>query len=108
MKITIPADELASLKSELNEIHDILDEVDDYPDSPAACTVGPPRFQEAAEEFDDAWGDGQDQLQRNIEAVRDGITTILDSFEKLEDDLASQLQGDGSQGGSGGRPGQAG
>ncbi|GAB3206729.1 hypothetical protein ACQEU5_10015 [Marinactinospora thermotolerans] len=92
MTVYIPIDDLEELKSHLTRIHEAFTEADDKEPAGGFDNIGPGVFQNAADHFHSEWDDGRYQLARNIKGVKEGITTILDSFEQLEDDLGAQLE----------------
>ena len=89
-------DELREAQDMLNFVHDYIDIGHHTFDFESA--FGPElAVHGSAQNFENKWEDGKNQLKKQIEGIRDAIGNILDSFEKTDQDAASNL--DDGQGG---------
>ena len=93
--VSIPGDELREAQDMLGFVHDFIDIGHHTFDFDAA--FGRELSRGAAQHFENKWEDGKHQLQKQVQGVKDAIGNILDSFEKADQDAASNL--DDGQGG---------
>lgn len=90
--INVPGDELREAQNNLTFVHDFIDIGGNTFDFEAA--FGPELAGGAAQNFESRWDDGQTQLKKQIVGVRDAIGSILDSFEKTDQDAVANLSED--------------
>ncbi|QMU76798.1 hypothetical protein GXW83_14685 [Streptacidiphilus sp. PB12-B1b] len=94
--VNIPGDELLEAQSMLGFVHDFIDIGHNTFDFDAA--FGPELSRGAAQNFENKWNDGKQQLQKQVESVKDAIGSILDAFTKTDQDAAQNLdEGQGGQ-----------
>lgn len=93
--VNIPGDELREAQDMLGFVHDFIDIGHHTFDFDAA--FGRELSRGAAQNFENKWEDGKHQLQKQVQGVKDAIGSILDSFDKTDQDAASNL--DDGQGG---------
>ncbi|KMS88036.1 MULTISPECIES: hypothetical protein [Streptomyces] len=91
--VNIPGSELQEAQDMLGFVHDYIDIGHHTFDFDAA--FGPELSHGSAQNFEKRWTDGKHQLQKQVQGVRDAIGNILSSFEKTDQDAASNLD-DGS------------
>lgn len=94
-EVNVPGDELREAQDMLGFVHDNIDLGQHTFDFDAA--FGRQLSQGAAQNFENKWADGKYQLQKQVQGVKDAIGSILDSFEKTDQDAAANL--DDGQGG---------
>ncbi|GAA2677506.1 MULTISPECIES: hypothetical protein [Actinoplanes] len=87
--VNIPGTELKEAQDMLTFVHDFIDIGNHTFDFDAAFGRG--QLRGAAQHFEDRWNDGRFQLKRQIVGVRDAIGSILDAFEKTDQDAAKNL-----------------
>ncbi|MEU3979413.1 hypothetical protein AB0F77_04755 [Streptomyces sp. NPDC026672] len=94
--VNIPGSELKEAQEMLGFVHDFIDIGHHTFDFEAA--FGPELSRHgSAQNFENKWEDGKHQLQKQVVGIRDAIGSILDSFEKTDQDAVSNLD-DGSGG----------
>ncbi|KAB1139424.1 hypothetical protein F7R91_40000 [Streptomyces luteolifulvus] len=91
--VNIPGEELQAAQDMLGFVHDFIDIGRDTFDFEAA--FGRELGRGRAQDFEDKWEDGKQQLRRQVKGVRDAIGSILDAFEKTDQDAVANLQGGG-------------
>ena len=87
--VNIPGDELKQAQEMLTFVHDFIDIGHHTFDFDAAFGRG--RLRGSAQHFEDKWEDGRFQLKRQIKGIRDAVGSILDSFEKTDQDAVQNL-----------------
>ncbi|OJF13490.1 hypothetical protein [Couchioplanes caeruleus] len=87
--VNIPGDELKEAQDMLAFVHDFIDIGHHTFDFDAA--FGPELSRGSAQNFENKWEDGKHQLQRQVKELRDAIGSILDSFDKTDQDAAKSL-----------------
>lgn len=87
--VNIPGDELKAAQDNLTFVHDFIDIGHHTFDFDAAFGHG--KLRGSAQHFEDKWEDGRFQLKKQVEGVRDAIGSILDTFDKTDQDAASNL-----------------
>lgn len=91
--VNIPGSELKEAQDMLGFVHDFIDIGHHTFDFDAA--FGPELSHGSAQNFENKWEDGKHQLQKQVQGIRDAIGTVLDSFEKTDQDAVANLD-DGS------------
>lgn len=87
--IVIPGDELREAQNMLGFVHDYIDIGHHTFDFDAA--FGRELSKGSAQNFENKWEDGKNQLKKQIKGVKDAIGSILDSFEKTDQDAVAHL-----------------
>ena len=87
--VFVPGTELEDAKKMISFDHDNIDLDANQFDFRAAFGSG--RLYDAAENFEDAWNDGREQVSREIDGVRDAIGKVLDTMDKTDTDAAANL-----------------
>ncbi|GGN94899.1 hypothetical protein GCM10011579_094920 [Streptomyces albiflavescens] len=94
--VNIPGNELQEAQDMLGFVHDFIDIGHNTFDFEAA--FGTELGRGAAQNFENKWEDGQQQLRKQVQGIRDAIGSILDAFEKTDQDAVANLQvGGGGQ-----------
>ncbi|MEQ8148281.1 hypothetical protein [Streptomyces sp. OP7] len=92
--VNIPGDELREAQDMLGVVHDTIDITSSNVDFDAV--FGPELSRGSAQNFEKRWEDGKFQLRRQVEGIRDAIGSILDAFEKTDQDAAARLDDGGA------------
>jgi hypothetical protein len=92
--VFIPGDELQQAKDMLGFVHDFIDIGHNTFDFDAA--FGPELSGGSAQNFENKWEDGKGRLRKQVKEIQDAIGSILDAFEKTDQDATKSL--DDSQG----------
>lgn len=92
--VFIPGDELKQAQDMLGFVHDFIDIGHHTFDFDAA--FGPELSGGSAQNFENKWEDGKSRLRKQVKEIQDAIGSILDAFEKTDQDAAKNL--DDSQG----------
>jgi hypothetical protein len=87
--VNIPASDLKAAQELLGTVHDEIDIGHHLFDFDAA--FGPELSHGAAQNFENKWEDGKHQLQKQVQEIKDAIGSILDAFEKTDQDAAKNL-----------------
>ncbi|MDX3053967.1 hypothetical protein PV394_02235 [Streptomyces sp. NE06-03E] len=87
--VSIPGDELREAQDMLGVVHDLIDIGRNTFDFDAA--FGRELSRGGARNFESRWEDGKFQLKRQIVGVKDAIGSIVDAFEKTDQDAAAHL-----------------
>jgi hypothetical protein len=87
--VNIPGSELKEAQDMLGFVHDFIDIGHNTFDFDAA--FGPELSKGAAQNFENKWDDGKGQLRKQVLGIKDAIGSILDSFEKTDQDAVSNL-----------------
>lgn len=87
--VNIPGSELKEAQDMLGFVHDFIDIGRNTFDFDAA--FGRDLSHGAARNFENKWNDGKQQLQKQVQGIKDAIGDILDSFEKTDQDAVSNL-----------------
>jgi len=88
--VNIPGTELEDARDMLTFVHDFID-IGHHTFDFDRAFGGRTRLRSAAQHFENKWNDGQFQLKRQIVGIRDAIGSIIDSFEKVDQDAVSKL-----------------
>lgn len=91
--VNIPGDELKEAQQTLRFVHDFIDIGHHTFDFEAA--FGRELGRGAAQHFENKWEDGKHQLQKQVQGISDAIGSILDAFEKTDQDAVANLHADG-------------
>jgi hypothetical protein len=83
--------EVASVRTRMNATGQTFESYED--------DVGDDRVKSALESFVSNWKDGRKEIDGQLEAIKEITDVILQTFDELETDLKSGLEGDGSGGG---------
>ncbi|WP_427924611.1 hypothetical protein [Streptomyces sp. cg40] len=94
-QIVIPGDELEEARSTLGFVHDFIDIGHHTFDFDAM--FGRELSRGSAQNFENKWEDGKNQLKKQVKDVQDAIGNVLDSFAKTDQDAVANLD-DGSGG----------
>jgi hypothetical protein len=87
----IPGDALTEAQGTLGIIRDFIDIGDNQFDFESA--FGPElAIHGSAQNFENKWQDGQDQLIRGVKTLIKNISTVLEQMEKTDQDAAKSLQ----------------
>lgn len=97
--VYIPGDDLKQAQDMLGFINDFIDVSPNAFDFDGA--FGPELSHGSAEHFEKKWQDGKIQLKKEMQGVKDAIGSILDAFEKTDQDAVSNLSTDPTGTGSG-------
>jgi hypothetical protein len=89
--VNIPGDDLQDAQNTLTFVHDNIDLGPNQFDFDA--TFGPDLSRGSAQNFEDRWADGREQLRDQVQGVSDAIGNILDSFDKTDQDAVQNLDG---------------
>jgi hypothetical protein len=87
--INVPGTELLEAQNMLTFVHDFIDIGNNQFDFVAA--FGPELGRNAAQNFENKWNDGQEQIKKQVLGTRDAITQILEAFEKTDQDAVAEL-----------------
>ena len=88
--VYIPGNELAQAQATLTTIRDFIDIGDNQFNFEAA--FGPElAVHGSAQNFENKWQDGQDQLIRGVKALIQNISDVLEQMEKTDQDSAASL-----------------
>ncbi|MFC4031728.1 hypothetical protein ACFO3J_09580 [Streptomyces polygonati] len=93
--VNIPGDELLEAQNMLGFVHDFIDIGHHTFDFDAA--FGPELSHGSAQNFENKWNDGKQQLRKQVQGVKDAIGSILDAFAKTDQDAVQNLS-DGQAG----------
>jgi hypothetical protein len=94
--VNIPGDELKEAQDMLGFVSDNIDIDRNKFDFEA--TFGHELAKGSSGNFEKKWSDGKVQLKKEVKGIRDAIGNILDSFEKTDQDAASNLDDGGGFG----------
>lgn len=95
--VNIPGDQLREAQDMLGFVHDFIDIGHHTFDFDAA--FGPELSDGSAQNFENKWEDGKGRLKKQVKEISDAIGSILDSFEKADQDAAANLSSDASAAG---------
>lgn len=88
-EIVIPGDELQEAHSMLGFVHDFIDIDRNRFDFDAA--LGRDLSRGSANDFEKKWNDGRKQLKKQVKEIQEAIASILESFEKTDQDAVAHL-----------------
>ena len=92
-EVNIPGNELKEAQAMLGFVSDNIDVDRNKFNFDAA--FGAELSRGSAGNFEKKWSDGKIQLKKEVKGIRDAIGNILDSFEKTDEDAASNLDDGG-------------
>ncbi|KIF66643.1 hypothetical protein HY68_32365 [Streptomyces sp. AcH 505] len=91
--IFVPGDELDQARAGLAFVEDNIDIGHHTFDFDKA--FGPELSRGSAQNFENKWNDGKNQLKKQVKGIREAMDSISDAFTKTDNDAVSNLSGGG-------------
>lgn len=91
--IFVPGDELDQARAGLAFVEDNIDIGHHTFDFDKA--FGPELSRGSAQNFENKWNDGKNQLKKQVKGIREAMDSISDAFNKTDSDAVSNLSGGG-------------